>query len=186
MTSCIINTLVLTFTFVSGLFNKFFLKIVRVTVNIKFSGLEHYEEEENTKKKFDILIICSSNKEGKKKNNCWLDFHCNFCIHAVAFALVLSLLGHLINSLWYPCAAVHCWFGARSASLYSLVWILLNPVTSAWPDICSTPQDCPLEHTHINTDYEYQPSFSCFLILVLLHNQGLNEWNTVQKVLRWA
>lgn len=67
MTSCIINTLVLTFTFVSGLFNKFFFKIVRVTVNIKFSGLEHYEEEENTKKKFDILIICSSNKEGKKK-----------------------------------------------------------------------------------------------------------------------
>lgn len=93
----------------------------------------------------------------------------------MAFAFMLSHPGYRINSLWYPFAALHCWFGARSAALYSLVRILLNPVTSAWPDICSTPQDCPLAHTHINTDNEYQPPR--FLILVLLHNQRLNEWS---------
>lgn len=45
--------------------------------------------------------------------------------------------------------------------MYSPVWILLNPVTLAWPDICSTPQGLPLARALIHTDYEQKPLLTC-------------------------
>lgn len=58
-------------------------------------------------------------------------------------------------------AGVHGCSSARSAAMYSPVWILLNPVTLAWPDICSTPQGLPLARALLHTDYEKKPLLTC-------------------------